>query len=411
MAATRKSSASKKSSAKKSGAKKAGTRRKSAAKKSPSKRKYSPAASSQVGDELARDEAWPAEVGPLGQKGNGSQTSDRNRFVRSAAQRQKGRRRTLIAKGRLTPEWRCRAREPGGRCGGCRAPLRQRRFAGNPSPQTRHIVRLTSTPQGGPSAIRRKWREFERSRFHPHMQTSGFVSRADGHLQATGRDARGRKQYRYHQRWGEIRGETKFERMLEFAERLPRIRASVERDLALPGLPREKVLAAAVSLLEATSIRIGNEEYARSNDSFGITTLRENTSRFAARTCAFAFAGRAVKSTRSRSTIGVWRASCSACKICRGRSSSRTSTMTANRTRSIPATSTTTSGAPAMGSLPRRISVRGSAPWDAPKRCSRPVPAAIRKSAKRPSPPRSSGLQKGSEIRPPSAAKPTCTRG
>ena len=119
--------------------------------------------------------------------------------------------------------------------------------------------------------------------------------RADGHLQATGRDARGRKQYRYHQRWGEIRGATKFERMLEFAERLPRIRASVGRDLALPGLPREKVLAAAVSLLEATSIRIGNEEYARSNDSFGITTLRENHVTVRGANLRFRFRGKSGK--------------------------------------------------------------------------------------------------------------------
>jgi DNA topoisomerase I len=97
----------------------------------------------------------------------------------------------------------------------------------------------------------------------------------DGHLQATGRDARGRKQYRYHKRWAEVRGETKFERMIEFAESLPRIRNRVEHDLALAGLGREKVLASAVKLLETTSIRVGNEEYARSNDSFGITTLRE----------------------------------------------------------------------------------------------------------------------------------------
>jgi DNA topoisomerase-1 len=95
-----------------------------------------------------------------------------------------------------------------------------------------------------------------------------------GHIQATGRDARGRKQYRYHRRFREIRDETKYERMVAFAEMLPRIRAAVDDHLGLPGLPREKVLATIVRLLEITLIRIGNEEYARENASYGLTTLR-----------------------------------------------------------------------------------------------------------------------------------------
>ena len=95
-----------------------------------------------------------------------------------------------------------------------------------------------------------------------------------GHLQATGRDARGRKQYRYHSRWRELRDEVKYARMADFAAALPRIRARVRRDLARQGLPREKVLAAVVRLLETTFVRIGNEEYARDNASFGLTTLR-----------------------------------------------------------------------------------------------------------------------------------------
>jgi DNA topoisomerase I len=117
----------------------------------------------------------------------------------------------------------------------------------------------------------------------------------DGHLQATGRDARGRKQYRYHKRWAEVRGETKFERMIEFAGSLPRIRDCVERDLALSGLGREKVLASAVKLLETTSIRIGNEEYARSNDSFGITTLREEHVTVRGANLRFRFRGKSGK--------------------------------------------------------------------------------------------------------------------
>jgi DNA topoisomerase-1 len=97
---------------------------------------------------------------------------------------------------------------------------------------------------------------------------------ANGHIQAVGRDARGRKQYRYHARWREVRDEAKFTHMLAFGRALPAIRARVEHDLGLPGLPREKVLAAIVRLLERTLVRIGNAEYAKTNKSFGLTTLR-----------------------------------------------------------------------------------------------------------------------------------------
>jgi DNA topoisomerase-1 len=97
---------------------------------------------------------------------------------------------------------------------------------------------------------------------------------SNGHLQATGRDARGRKQYRYHTRWRSIRDETKYERMMVFGGCLPKIRRRVEADLARPGLPREKVLAAVVRLMERTLARVGNPEYARENESFGLTTLR-----------------------------------------------------------------------------------------------------------------------------------------
>ena len=98
---------------------------------------------------------------------------------------------------------------------------------------------------------------------------------ANGHLQATGRDARGRKQYRYHAEWRSVRDETKFGRMIAFGEALPKIRARVENDLSLRGLPREKVVATVVRLLETTLIRVGNREYARQNGSFGLTTLRD----------------------------------------------------------------------------------------------------------------------------------------
>lgn len=97
---------------------------------------------------------------------------------------------------------------------------------------------------------------------------------AEAHLQATGRDARGRKQYRYHERWRGIRDATKFDRLAEFGAALPGIRARIDAALALPGLPREKVLAAVLHLLDVTCVRVGNEEYAEQNGSFGLTTLR-----------------------------------------------------------------------------------------------------------------------------------------
>lgn len=95
-----------------------------------------------------------------------------------------------------------------------------------------------------------------------------------GHLQATGRDDRRRKQFRYHPRWREIRDETKYARMITFARALPKIRRQVKRDLALHGLPRNKVLATVVRLLEVSLIRVGNDEYARENNSYGLTTMR-----------------------------------------------------------------------------------------------------------------------------------------
>jgi DNA topoisomerase-1 len=96
----------------------------------------------------------------------------------------------------------------------------------------------------------------------------------NGHLQATGRDAKGRKQYRYHSAWREVRDENKYDRIIAFAEALPRIRVRVDKDLRLPGLRREKILATIVRLLEVSLIRIGNEEYAKSNRSFGLSTMR-----------------------------------------------------------------------------------------------------------------------------------------
>jgi DNA topoisomerase I len=130
----------------------------------------------------------------------------------------------------------------------------------------------------------------------PAWERVWICPREDGHLQATGRDARGRKQYRYHARWREVRDETKYGRMLAFAKALPRIRRRVRQDLTLSGLPRDKVLASVVRLLETTRMRVGNEEYARENESFGLTTLRTRQVRVNGSTMEFRFRGKS----------GVW---------------------------------------------------------------------------------------------------------
>jgi DNA topoisomerase I len=114
----------------------------------------------------------------------------------------------------------------------------------------------------------------------------------DGHLQATGRDARGRKQYRYHPTWRRMRDREKYERILHFAEVLPQIRRRTARDLKRPGLPREKVLATLVRLLEKTSMRVGNDEYTRDNGSFGLTTLRDGHAQIDGSKVRFAFRGK-----------------------------------------------------------------------------------------------------------------------
>jgi len=117
----------------------------------------------------------------------------------------------------------------------------------------------------------------------------------NGHLQATGRDARGRKQYRYHARYRARRDTAKFERLIAFARALPAIREQVDRDLARPGLPREKVLAAVVRLLELTLIRVGNDEYARLNRSFGLTTLQDRHAVVDGSAIRFRFRGKSGK--------------------------------------------------------------------------------------------------------------------
>lgn len=118
---------------------------------------------------------------------------------------------------------------------------------------------------------------------------------ANGHLQATGRDDRGRKQFRYHPRWREIRDETKYARMIAFARALPKIRRRIKKDMALRDMPRNKILATVVRLLEVSLIRVGNDEYARDNDSFGLTTMRNKHVDVRGANLRFHFRGKAGK--------------------------------------------------------------------------------------------------------------------
>jgi DNA topoisomerase I len=130
-------------------------------------------------------------------------------------------------------------------------------------------------PEGRPLRDRATLRRIRSLAVPPAWSDVWICPHANGHIQATGRDARGRKQYRYHARWRLVRDSNKYERMVAFARALPKIRRRVERDLSEPGLTRGKVLAAVVRLLETTFVRVGNEEYARDNQSYGLTTLRD----------------------------------------------------------------------------------------------------------------------------------------
>jgi DNA topoisomerase I len=129
----------------------------------------------------------------------------------------------------------------------------------------------------------------------PAYQDVWICPLSNGHIQATGRDDRGRKQYRYHERWRTIRDENKYDRILTFAAALPKIRRRVQADLKLPGLKREKVLAAVVQLLERTFIRVGNEEYARQNKSFGLTTMKDHHVKVRGKKLRFRFRGKGGK--------------------------------------------------------------------------------------------------------------------
>lgn len=126
----------------------------------------------------------------------------------------------------------------------------------------------------------------------PAYEEVWICLRANGHLQATGKDARGRKQYRYHPDFRASRDEAKFDRMLQFAKALPRIHEAVDRDLLKRGMPREKAIAAVVALLEGSLIRVGNEEYAQTNRSYGLTTMRNRHAQVTGAEVTFKFLGK-----------------------------------------------------------------------------------------------------------------------
>ncbi len=150
-------------------------------------------------------------------------------------------------------------------------------------------------PDGERIADERRIAWFKRLAIPPAWTDVWISPIKRGHIQATGRDARGRKQYRYHPRWREVRDEAKYGRLIEFARALPRIRRRTEKDLRRRGLPREKVLALVVRLLEATLIRVGNDEYARENRSYGLATMRDRHVDVDGSEITFRFRGKAGK--------------------------------------------------------------------------------------------------------------------
>jgi DNA topoisomerase I len=167
-------------------------------------------------------------------------------------------------------------------------------------------------PRGRVITERKELARLRRLAIPPAWTDVWICAHARGHLQATGRDARGRKQYRYHEEWRQIRDAHKFDRILIFAQALPQIRARVDADLRRSGLPRERVLATVVRLLETTLIRVGNAEYARDNKSFGLTTIRHHHVEVNGSTIAFEFRGKSGKmhkvSTRDRRLARIVRA-------------------------------------------------------------------------------------------------------
>ena len=150
-------------------------------------------------------------------------------------------------------------------------------------------------PSGKPVGDKMVLKRIKSLAIPPAWRDVWIAPRADAYLQATGRDARGRKQYRYHPDFAAIRDATKYAHLVAFAEALPALRRQLKRDLRRPGLPRQKIVAAIVTLLEKTLIRVGNEDYARTNHSFGLTTLRNRHVRVQGKEVEFLFRGKSGK--------------------------------------------------------------------------------------------------------------------
>lgn len=153
-------------------------------------------------------------------------------------------------------------------------------------------------PDGGQVKDQRTLDRIRKLAIPPAYADVWICPSPNGHIQATGRDARGRKQYRYHARFREMRDSTKYDHMLQFAASLPMIRGRIAKDMARTGLPREKVLATIVRLLETTMIRIGNTDYARQNKSYGLTTLRDRHVSVSGSELRFRFKGKSGKEWR-----------------------------------------------------------------------------------------------------------------
>ncbi len=169
------------------------------------------------------------------------------------------------------------------------------RYSSDTEPGIRRLRRGSGFRYVAPGGRAPSERDLQRIRslaIPPAYQDVWICSDSRGHLQATGRDARGRKQYRYHPDWAAARDETKFHRVLDFGKALPRIHKHVEANLARPGIPRDKVLATVVYLLEHVLIRVGNDEYARENESYGLTTLMDEHVRLSGDTVRFRFTGK-----------------------------------------------------------------------------------------------------------------------
>ncbi len=150
-------------------------------------------------------------------------------------------------------------------------------------------------PKGGPVKDAATLRRIRSLAIPPAWTQVWICPHPDGHIQATGRDQKGRKQYRYHPRWREVRDAAKYDHMLEFARALPAIRARIDEDMQCPGLPREKVLATIVHLLDTTLIRVGNDDYAKQNKSYGLTTLRNRHVAVEGAALRFTFKGKSGK--------------------------------------------------------------------------------------------------------------------